>query len=319
MMSPMATTKKSTTKKSATQRTKKPVAKAAAKTTRAAKTTKKSVSTKVTKATKTTKPAKAAASKVTKSSTGSVLGKLHVVGLVLSAGLAAAAAFLMSNQTYQLVKGLLAKNELATDANTAFVPAVRPVFDLELRWAVVGIMAVSALLTILILTVYKKRYVAAINGRVNGLRWADIAITSALMLEVTALLSGINDILFLKLLAGLVVVTSVLGWIAEKRNVQANRPVKSELVLSVATGILPWVAVLGYALCTYIYGRVTSPWYVYALYVVLLAGFTGYCLTLKSWVYRKTTDFAATERRYLTIGILTKTAFAAVLIAGLLK
>lgn len=223
----------------------------------------------------------------------------------------------MNNQTYELVKGLMAKNELAAESAAPFVTAVQHVYDLELRWAVVGIMLISAVMPILLVTVYKNRYVAAIRRRVNGFRWVETAIVSALIIEVVALLSGISDILTLKLLAGLIVVTCALGWVAEKRNLQAGRPVKSELVISVVTGALPWLLIGGFALCTYIFGRITSPWYVYALYAIVVPGFTAYCLNLKSYVMRKVTDYELIERNHITLNILIKVAFVAVLISGL--
>ena len=304
------TTSKSTKKKTASKATKKPAVKSATRTSRAAAgTTKKTVSAKAPKAT----------SKSISTGAQSGITQLQVISLVLSAALATAAAVLMNTQAYQLVKGMLAKNELASASDAALVPAVTHVIDLELRWAVVGVMATSAVLSLIMLTVYKNRYSAAVKARVNGLRWAEIAITSALMVEVVALLSGINDIFVLKVIAGLVIVTCALGWVSEKRNLQANRTVKSELMISVLTGALPWLLILGYAASTYIHGRVTSPWYVYALYAVLIVGFTGYCLALKGFVYRRFTDYTVLERRQLLIGILTKVAFASILIAALFK
>jgi hypothetical protein len=308
----MATTKKSTTKQSASRRTKT----AAAKTARATKTTAKRAAAKTTKKPATTQAAKSASAKVV-AKTSNLITRLHIINIVVSAVLAAVAAFVMSGQTYELVKGLLVKNELPAPGAAPFVPAVHHVYDLELRWAVVGIMVLSALMSLLFLTVYKNRYTNALRVKVNGLRWIDIAVLSALITEVVALLSGINDILVLKLVGLLVVITCALNWVAEKRNVQANRPVKSEMIISVVTGVLPWLLIGGYALCTWIYGDITSPWYVYALYAVVLAGFIGYCVELKKWVKGKTADYAVADRNYLGLSILIRAAFAIILIVGI--
>lgn len=303
----MATTKKSTKAK-----TKKPVRQTKGKpATRAAKTTKKSVSTKVSKSTNPIRQTQG------KKITTSLLTKLNVLSAVVSLGLATAAGLVMNSKSYELTNGLLTKDELASKTTEVLVPAVHHVYDVELRWALVTILVLSAILPILLLTVYKARYAAAIKDKVNLLRWVDMAVISALMVEVVALLSGASDIFTLKLIAGLMVVTSLLCYAAEKRNKQANRPVWTEAALSIVTGTLPVILIAGYAISTFIHGNVQSPWYVYSLYGVLALSFAGNGMMLVNTVRRKITDYEVIERNYLSLGILVRVAFAAVLIAGL--
>jgi hypothetical protein len=313
----MATTKKSTTKQSASRRTKT----AAAKTAR----TTKAAATKRAPAKTTKKPATTTrAAKVTPASVvgnaASSLKKWRIINLVLTAILGTVVSLFVVGQSYEVVSGLLVKNTLPAPGTSGFIPAVHHVVDVDIRTAFATIMGVSMLLSIIALIRYRKeRYATVLTNRVNGLRWLDIGIMSALLIELAALLSGINDLLTLKLLAGFMLITAALGWISEKRTVQASRPVKSELVIGVVTAVMPWIIIAGYAINTYAYGVVRSPWYVYALYVALIIGFGGYCLNLKRWVRGKVASYEVAERNYLALSLLTKLAVALILIIGLHK
>ncbi len=306
MMGPMATTKKSTQAKTKTSsaKTTKPTAKRAV-----AKTTKKPTVTKAVKANTVE----------LKSSPVSSLKNLSLFSVVISLVLAGVAGALMSTRSYEIVSGLQVKNELVSGAVAPFAPAVHHVYDLQIRYAVIAILVLSAIVPLVHLTLKKDRYAAALKTKVNPVRWIDTAIISALMLEIVAVLSGINEFMTIKLLAGFMLIAATLAWIAEKRNTQASRPVKSEMVVGIFASIMPWVIIGSYAIGTYAYGLVRSPWYVYALYAALIAGSAGYCWNLKRWVKGKTTNYEVAERNYLAIGIATKVAFAVILIVGLQK
>lgn len=299
----MATIKKSPKAKTKT---------AATRATKTTKTTTKRATAKVTK--------KTVAAKVVKKptmTTDTLLTRLHILSAFVAVALAGVAAWMMNATKFELTIGGLAKNELAAQGATTLVPAVSHVYDVEIRWLVVITLALGAILPLLTLTVYKARFTAAIRDRVNLLRWIDVAVISALMVEIIALLSGVNDILTLKLLAGLMAVTSLLGWVSEKRNKQAGRPAWSEFVVSLVTGMLPWILIAGYAVNTWVQGRTHNEWYVYALYAAVMAGFIGYSYTLYRAISRRDTNVATIERNYLIVSILLKTAFGAILIAGL--
>lgn len=299
----MATTKKSTKAKTKT---------AASRATKTTKATTKRATAKIAK--------KTVVAKVTKKSTtttNKLLTQLNILSAVVAVVLAGIAAWMMNATKFELTTGGLAKNELAAQGATSLVPAVSHVYDVELRWLVVATLVLGAILPVLVLTAYKNRYAAAIRDRVNLMRWIDVAVVSALMVEVIALLSGVNDILTLKLLAGLMIVTCLLGWVSEKRNKQAGRPVWSEFAISVVTGTLPWLLIAGYAVSTWVNGRVHNEWYVYALYAAVAAGFIGYTYELYRAISRRDADATTVERNYLILGILIKTAFGAILIAGL--
>jgi hypothetical protein len=246
---------------------------------------------------------------------------------MMSAGLfvllALAAGLLMKNTSLQVTIGHLADDTLASVDGTVFASAVRSLFDVELRWLVAGILLLSALFPILYLTKLGGKYVAYLQKtRMQPFRWIDYGITFGLMISAVALLSGVHDVMMLKLVADMVFISFLLSFIAERQNNSAGRAVKSAFGLSLFAGLVPWVVIGGYAVATYVYGLVRYPWYVYALYAVLLLGWL--LLVRNQYKQYKHYDnrqqnYLAVERNYVTTNLLTKLAFAIILIAGLSK
>lgn len=307
----MATSKTSTKAKTKTSSAKKTTKKTAPKKTAAAKAaTKKTTTTKAVVANKVRPDKKAVVTLQT-------LRRLNVVAAGLFLILAAVAGFVMNSTSYQLTLGHMTKDEMASKTETVLAPAVQSVYDVELRWLIVATMLLSAVLPILYLTKLQSRYADYVTKtRMQPLRWIDFAVTGALAAEIIALLSGVSDIATLKLLGGIVAITAVLGLISERQNNTAasEKPVRSAYYASLFTGALSVLFVAAYAVATVVYGGASSQWYTYSIYAVLLVGF-GLLARNMSKEFRGA-DYLVVERNYLTINILAKVAFVAVLIAG---
>lgn len=291
--------------------------------------TKKSSSTKAkTKTTKKTTAAKASVkTSQVKASTKVVnvlkLRSLHMMSAGVFILLAIVAGLFMGNDSHQLTIGYLSKDILAADPNT-LAPAVRSLMDVEVRWLLVVIMLLSAVVPLLYLTSWEQKYVQAVTKtRTVSWRWFDFAVTAALMVEVVALLSGITDIAVLKLIAGLIALSLGLGWIAERQNNATDQPAWAAYMASLVAGVLPWLPIAVAAVATVIYGSAWSPWYVYALYAVTIAGSLGIAsIQYKDYQRSKPAwqqNYLIVERNYLVVNLLTKAAFGIVLIVGLLK
>lgn len=304
----MATTTKSTKAKTKTTKPKTTKPKTASAKTQKT-TTKKSAE----------KPLKTSAPAATQN-TG-ILQKIYAISVAVYVAIFAAAAFLMGNKSYQLSIGYWTRDELASKATTVFAPASQGLFDLQLRWIVMAIALLSVVMPVLYLTRLKSYHQKAMKNKVLPTRWLDMAVVAAIMLETVAVVSGVLDIGTLKLVGGLMVVTMVLGWMAEKRTAEAGRPATAKYYLGMVTGLLSWVLIALYAIATPIYGGVRSPWYVYALYVVMLAGAglmgSNQLKGLKK--QGKQTNYEVVEQNYATLTLLTRMAFAVVLIIGLMK
>lgn len=308
----MATTNKSTKAK-----TKKPAAKSAK--TNKAKSIKKPIN-------KTTKKSNAkvtskSQTKNEKKLKANLLTKLNILSVAVSLIGALAAGLLMSTKSYQVVVGHLTKDELASGAGQVLSPAVYHLYDVQLRYLVIVVLVLAAIIPLLNVTYKKAKYQSALKSKVVKLRWVEIGIVSALMMEILALLSGIQDIFVIKLIVGLMLVISALSWVAEKRNIQAGRPVYSELVIAIVAGILAWTIIAGYSIATPIYGFVSNTNYVYGLFAVMLLSFIGYGMNLINYVRRRGIwkNYETVERNYLLNSIATRVAFVSILVAGFLK
>ncbi len=325
---------KSSTKSGSTK------SKNAPKTAKAAKVSKTARAAKVTrnvKAAKATKPVKAVkAVKTTvkaKVSDKAKVSKLPYYlrqtqtiqrfSLFLFALLGIAAFWMMQNVTVPLVTSFMTKDVVSSEiANkTVFAPAIRPDFDIPLKWALITVLGISIIFAILHLTKWKKRFISGVTAGTQPTRWLELGITTALMIEIVATLSGIHDMLMLKLLAGVVVVTYALRWLAERENIGSTKPVKAGYFVSLLTGALPWLVILVTAVSTVLYGMVRAPWYVYALYVVMLGaglmaayGQRNQFNQVKNWK-----DSAYVERNFALLNLVTKTLFALILIVAFNK
>lgn len=324
------TTKKSTRSKTKTSKAKTTTKSTAVKkTTAAAKTTArkntKTVSAKAKNSKSTTKPKAAknlvgsnrsVVSVINQKVTAQTLRSLNMVTAGLLALLALAAAYLMNALSYPLTVGYMARDVLQSADQTVFAPAVQTVMDVEIRWLVVATLLLSLVLPILYMTKLKEKYEAYLNKtRMVPFRWVDLAVTGSLMVATVALLSGVNSLPTLKLLGGLMVITAALGLIAERQNDKAVVPVKSAYYLSLFAGVLPILLFASYAIYTTVYGMVRYPWYVYALYAVILIGFGLIARNLRMQI--RGANYMIVERNYLAFNLLTKAAFAVVLIIGL--
>lgn len=306
------------TKKSTTSKAKTNTRKAAAKTTRPS-STRAHAARSAAKGNSTT--AKAAVVHAVATEPRSVIRRLLELQRI-SVGvfilLALLAGYFMKSTTINTTLGYLTHDDLASKTSTVFAPAVHGIYDVNLRWVVVVIMVLSAVLPLLWTFRWRRQYEVNIDAEAMPQRWIDYAITSALMVETVALLSGIHDIMTLKVLAGMIVLSGGLAWLADRENRLADKAKWSAYVFSFVAGALPWVMIAVTAIATYFYGMIRSPWYVYALYAAVLLGFI-----LTAWVQRRhykranQWKFGMVERNYTLINLLTKAAFAIILIVGL--
>jgi len=296
-------------------------------------TTKSSAKTKTTKSTVAPKrtTTKSTTKKVTKSAAVKVSTKLYTyqsqliqkVSLAVFAALAVVAFLQMTNNTQAFTLGYMVRDQVASQLSntTVFAPAIRVLADVQVRWLVLVLLAVSALFPLLNLTLWREKFEAGAVTGISLYRWLEVGITSALMVEIVALLSGITDVMVLKLIAGSVLLSALLGWLADRQNVPGGRVERSGFLLGVFAGVMPLVVIAVTAVSTLLFGMIRSPWYVYALYAVVLLGFTD--IVINQWARYKRrgqwADAGFVERNYSLVGLVVKALFVGVLILGFLK
>lgn len=248
------------------------------------------------------------------------LRRWHLISAIVFALLAVLAAVFMDTTAYKLLRGHLTSDALTSQTQTVFAPAQHVIANLELRWLVVVTLSVSALFAAW--RWYNARAERqALDNRIAPLRWIDASVTGALIVATIGFISGMQEIVTLALLGTLVVASAVYAWIAERENANANRVVRGAFISSFLSGALVLLALNAYAVATVVYGLIRSPWYTYALYA--LAVVAGLAVALNQIrQYRRIgnwSNYLYVERNYIAINLLTKVAFAVILIVGLLK
>lgn len=239
------------------------------------------------------------------------------------AALAIVTAYLMSSYAVTQTLSYMVRDEVRSQVEnqTVFGLGVRNIMTVQIKWLLMGLLLAGAAVALLAATRWIKNFDKGIKDSAQPIRWLDYAISTVIAVEIVALLSGVTDVAVMKVMAALILVSAYLGLVAERQNKGAKKPVKHAFVLHLVTGLLPWVFIAYSAVATYVFGMVRAPWYVYALYVVLLGSFA---LTSRiQWMRFKGNtlwkNVAYIERTYASISLVTKLLFAAILIIGLQK
>ncbi|MDB5163539.1 MAG: hypothetical protein JWS12_156 [Candidatus Saccharibacteria bacterium] len=217
--------------------------------------------------------------------------------------------------THQTNDALLGQNK------TAFVTASHHIWDIPLWFGLLIILFIAVAYCVLVVSSMKETYQKSLRNKVNPLRWIYWGIISALMLEVVAMLSGVEDVVALKLLAGFTVLAGILCWLAEKDNKGTRKVRWTNLILAAIALVIPWIYILVSAIGTLAFGMVRSSWYVYVAYLILLVSNLLW-FRHQVRIYKQTakqTDYTATERSFVVLQNVTLALLVIDLIVGLHK
>lgn len=296
-------------------KTAKKSAKTKAKSSAAKSSNKKSVAKKV--------DAKAKSTKSTKLDKSVTLAKLYKFNLFAAASylvFAVLSLVLLSKETVSVVLTHATKDELASNSTIVLGPALKTLATVELRYSLAALFVISAVFSLLLATKLRKQYEAGIKNATSGLRWIFMGITLGLVLEIVTLLTEVQDAMTLKMVTGLVVITTVLAWLAERENKNTKKKY-AIFGLSVFTGVLAWFPLAGSLVGTSIFGITNFGWHVYVLSAVVLTGFLTICLTQ----YKRIRDgvtaqgYLQNEGKYVSTDFLIKLAVFGIILVALYK
>ena len=323
----MATTTKSTKTTAKSKTTKKPVktaaAKAAPKTSKVTKkvTQKKAPAKQASVTKKPTTSAKSAtrpAPKVARAAralTTATLRKWHLASAALFAGLAVGTGFVANASTHELTLSHVTKDDLATKSEAVLAPAAHVVMDLDLRIALIVILVISAVSSLLRATRRRNAEEAGVTARVLSSRWADFAVTFGGLVALVALLNGVHDEGFLKLLAITVAGGYFFAWLAEREAANANTQTKLFFRVSLVLTFVPWLIIGTSLAATSVYGNVSNTWYAYVATGVAFVTMALIARGLKRSL--SGANYLKTERNYIVLNLVAKVAIAAAIIYGL--
>lgn len=249
------------------------------------------------------------------------LSKNLKINLLVYVVMAVLALVYMGRASGELSIAHLTKDALLSQTKTVFAPASHHLYDVEYRWLVWWIVLGSCIMPALYLTKLAKQYKDGIKNKVLAYRWLEVALVMPAMVVVAAMLSGVTDLMAVKLAAVLVIGASYLGWLSEQQNKSAAKPDWSAFIgrfgaLAAVVLLLAFSAV-----STVVFGDLRASWFVYAIYGVLVFGmgmslFNQYnsIKRVKQWA-----NYQWAERSYLVGSLVVRVAFVAILIYALKK
>lgn len=191
-------------------------------------------------------------------------------------------------------------------------------FNVEYRYILIISLLVGAIGSLLMASKLRKRYETSVTAGVSGIRWLFVGVSAALIAELVTFMGGVQDIMTLKLVAGLVILASILGWLSDRENLGAKSPRKLAFYSSMFAYFLALLPLIGSLIGTTLYGDQRFGWQVYALSAVLLLGFVATLVTQNSSIKNKAKlEYIVFEQRYLRIDQVVKFLVVLVLLASI--
>lgn len=319
----MATTTKSTRKTPAKKAAKSVSAKAPAKTTvkkAAKKPAVKTVKAPKKAATKAVKPSVEVTATSKKQDPKELtplerLRSMHVTSAIVYLLFAGLVIGFVKTASVAVSLPLQTRDQFASKDSTVLTNANEVLYNIEPKYLLVLSLGFAIISSLLLATKLRVRYESTLANRTSGFRWIVTGLSSAALLSYVYLIAGLNNLWVLKFGGALIMVTALLGWIAERDNAGAVTPRWLAYIGSLFTGTLPWLAVAGTFIGTSLYGNEHFDWSTYAIAGVTLLGFSGFALNqyrhLKASALNK--EYVYIEASYFQIDLFTK--FAVVLLS----
>jgi len=219
-----------------------------------------------------------------------------------------------------------ALDSLASEANGHPVLALasRHIADVHIAWAVSTFLLVFAVISGLLVTLYRPYFNTVLARGVNAFRWVALGIGGGVMIVAMALLSGFSS---LQLLLSLFVLTMLAGMLALAADVLVarNNGVKTRFAhllcgTALIAGLTPW-AVFALAVIGKLLWHGHIPAYLYSIYGCQLALFVAVLLAMHFRLKRqgRWADALYADRSFLLLGFVAATVLAAQIFVGVLK
>jgi hypothetical protein len=190
-------------------------------------------------------------------------------------------------------------------------PASKLLFDVNVAYLLTIVLLLAAVMSWAAATVYKRRYEAGLDQRVNRWRWLEYGLTGGLILVTIGLISGVTDVMSLVMIWGLVILSAIGGLVVElNKQTDRARAVWAHAV-AIVGGVLPWVVIGVYLLAAHVFGD-GLPAYICWLFVSVAVLFAVMAINYKKQLNGrgKWANYIYGERVYLVLSVVTKSALA---------
>jgi hypothetical protein len=236
---------------------------------------------------------------------------------------AAAIVFLGRDVSTPVNGQYLAVDTLASEATgqQTLATASRHLFDLPVVWVVAAFLLLLAAVHVAVATFYRKRYEMALERGVSEARWLGLGLSGAALVVAICLLSGINQLSSLLMVATLTLVGCAVALITE---VVALQNPKRRLVhwlcgLAAVSVLVPWV-VLKLGLLGALLHEGHIPTYLYGVYASTVLFFVAAMLATHFRIRRKGrwADGYYAEGAFMALGFVAVSVVAWQIFAGAL-
>jgi Heliorhodopsin len=205
--------------------------------------------------------------------------------------------------------------------DAVFSPAVQHLFDLDLSYAVAGLLFVLALAHA-IAALRRRSYEAAVDTASSTFRWVTSFLALGGSVLLVAILVGVQDIVGLLLLTAFVATSSFVALLAERLVRDRSGVIHKTFLYRVhfAAYFVPIAALAVYLMASSMYDG-TLPAYVNYLFasVVVLSFFLTSILRMQLAAEKKWSDYAYAEKAYLITAFVLVSATAWQIFASVLK
>ncbi len=158
-------------------------------------------------------------------------------------------------------------------------------------------------------------YIRNLKHRLNFMRWLHHSVSTSLMITITALVSGLNELLSLLLIFLLAVVFNMFGFLMEIYNEKRKRIIWHSYVIGLIVMLSGWLLMLGTFLVSKFVLDVPvsgSEIWLYAIVSAFL-GMFSLNMMLHYQAVGPWKDYVFDEKSYVLINFIAKTTFALVL------
>lgn len=230
---------------------------------------------------------------------------LHFAQAVLMVSLV---AYLGTDASYNISANYLSFNQVTETLQ----PASTVIFSVNFAWLVASFLFMSAFAHLLIVTVYKKKYVSDLKIGINKARWIEYSISASTMMVAIALLSGMNDLASLVMIFTLVAGMNLMGLVMEVYNQAKNKPDWLSFWIGCLLGIVPWVAFGIYVWAANANSPLGVPGFVYGIYISIFIFFNAFAVNMYLQ-YKKIgrwANYLYGEKVYIILSLVAKSALA---------
>lgn len=234
---------------------------------------------------------------------------LHLSNVFSGVILAVLSIIFVSPQTRELLLNYQAKDTFVISDNVVLGTATESLFSLDIRWILVVILGLTAVVSLLLATRLFKRYETTVKSGISGMRWLLYGFVTMIVVELASLLAGVNEVNTLKTIGALVLAASLFSWLAERENNEAKSPKKLAFYAAVFAYVFALIPMIVSLVATSVIGGERFSWYVYVVGVVVVLSSVATLVTLKSSIVnKKKFEYVAFEQRYIRIDQIAKFA-----------